>query len=99
MLIGYALDSSVNRFLVVNSEISEISNNTIIEATDVYFENIFPFKSRIPSHPSCTSSTSDISSSSSAHVILNLEGVKEQELLHLSVKISLSILWKVILAP
>jgi len=41
---------------VVNSEISEISNNTIIEARDVYFKNIFPFKSRIPNDPSSTPS-------------------------------------------
>ena len=53
---------------MVNSEISEICNNTIIEVRDVYFENIFPFKSRISSVPSCTPSTSDISSSSSAPV-------------------------------
>ena len=52
---------------MVNSEISEISNNTIIEARDaVYFENIFPLKSRIPSGPSITPSTSNISSSSFA---------------------------------
>jgi len=58
IFIGYALDSNVNRFLAV----SEISN-TIIEVRDVvYFENIFPFKSRIPSDPSCTPA-SDISSS------------------------------------
>ena len=56
-------------FLVLNSKISEISNNTIIEARDVVcFENIFPFKSRIPSDPSCTPSTSDIPSSSSPPV-------------------------------
>ena len=60
-------DSNVNRFLVINSEISEISNNTIIEVRDaVYFENIFPLKFRIPSGPSITPSTSDIPSSSSA---------------------------------
>ena len=54
---------------MVNSEISEIFGNTIIEARDaVYFENIFPFKSRISSDPSYTSSTSDIPSSSSALV-------------------------------
>jgi len=67
IFIGYALDSNVNRFLVINSEISEISNNTIIEVRDaVYFENIFPLKFRIPSGPSITPSTSDIPSSSSA---------------------------------
>ena len=54
---------------MVNSEISDISNNTIIKVRDViYFENIFPFKSRISSDPSCSPSTSDISSSSSAPV-------------------------------
>jgi len=53
---------------VVNSEISEISNNTIIEARDaVYFENIFPLKSRIPSGPSITP-ISDIPYSSSAPI-------------------------------
>ena len=50
---------------MVNSEISEISNNTINEVRDVvYFENIFPFKSRLPSDPSFTLSASDIPSSS-----------------------------------
>jgi len=54
---------------VVNSEISEISKNTIIKVRDViYFENIFPFKSRISSDPSCSPSTSDISSFSSAPI-------------------------------
>ena len=68
MFIGYALDSNVNQFLVVNSENSEISKNTIIEVRDVYFENIFIYESRIPSDPSCTLSTSDIPSSSSTPV-------------------------------
>ena len=68
IFIGYALDSNVNRFLAVNSEISKISN-TIIEVRDVvYFENIFPFKSRIPSGFSITPFTSDIPSSSSASI-------------------------------
>ena len=65
IFIGYALDSKINRFLVVNSKISEISN-TIIEVRNVvYFENIFPLISRIPSDPSITP-TSDIPSFSSA---------------------------------
>ena len=63
----YALDSIVNYFLAVNSEIREISNNNIIKVREyVYFENIFPFKSKIPSNFSCAPSTSDIPSSSSA---------------------------------
>ena len=67
IFIRYALDSNVNRFLVVNSEINKISNTTIIEVRDVvYFENIFPLKSKITSDPSITPSTSDIPSSSSA---------------------------------
>jgi len=65
IFIKYALDSNANRFLVVNSETSEIYN-TIIEVRDVYFEDIFPFKSRIPSDPSYIPSISDIPSSSSA---------------------------------
>jgi len=31
IFIGYTLDSNVNRFLVVNSKISEISNNIIVD--------------------------------------------------------------------
>ena len=69
IFIGYA-HSNINRFLMINSEISEISNNTIIEVRDVvYFENIFPFKYRIPSDLSFTPSASDISSFSSAPTI------------------------------
>jgi len=69
ILIGYALDYNVNRFLVVNYEISEISNNTIIKVRDaVYFENIFPFKSRIPSDSSVIPSTYNTHSFSFAHV-------------------------------
>ena len=42
VFIGYALDSNIGRFLVVNSEISEISNNTIIEVRNiVYLETSF----------------------------------------------------------
>ena len=52
IFMGYTLDSNVNRLLVVNSEISEIFNNTIIKARDVvYFENISSSKSRIPNDP------------------------------------------------
>ena len=51
---------------IVNSEISELSNNIIIKAKDVvYFENIFPFKSRVPFDSFSILSSSDISSSSS----------------------------------
>lgn len=48
VFIGYAHNSSANRFLVINSNVSEISNNTIIEARDAtFFENIFSFKTNI----------------------------------------------------
>ncbi|KAL6180044.1 hypothetical protein ACLB2K_046713 [Fragaria x ananassa] len=48
VFLGYAHHSIANKFLVINSEIEEISNNTIIECRDAtYFEDIFPFKSRI----------------------------------------------------
>ena len=83
---------------MVNSKISEISNNTIIEVRDVYFEKIFPLKSRIPSDPSITPSTSDISSSSSASTVdSEPRRSKELKLLHPLVRISSPILWKVIL--
>lgn len=45
VFVGYALYSNVRRFLVINSEMSEIAKNTINEARDAtYFENIFPIK-------------------------------------------------------
>jgi len=66
VFIGCAVDSNISRFLVVNSDNSEISNNAIIEARDiVYLENIFPFTSRVSSYASCIPSTFDIPSSSS----------------------------------
>ena len=48
VFVGYAQNSSANRFLVINSEVSGISNNTIIESREAtFFEDIFPFKTRI----------------------------------------------------
>ena len=59
IFIGYAHNSSANRFLVINSEINEISNNTILESRDAKcFEDIFPFKTRMQKQVvdrSCTS--------------------------------------------
>ena len=50
IFVGYSLDSNTYRFLVINSEISEITNNTLIESRDAtFFENIFPFKNQIQS--------------------------------------------------
>lgn len=46
--VGYSLNSTTYRFLVFNSEVPEISNNTIIESRDaVFFENIFPMKDKL----------------------------------------------------
>lgn len=48
IFISYALDSNASRFLVINLEISKISNSIIIESRDaIYFENIFRYKTRI----------------------------------------------------
>ena len=45
IFIGYALNSSVYRFLVHKSEIPDIHVNMIIEfRDDVVFEDIFPYK-------------------------------------------------------
>ncbi|MBE2321234.1 hypothetical protein DVA67_035270, partial [Solirubrobacter sp. CPCC 204708] len=45
IFIGYAYNSSAYRFLVHKSEISDVHENTIIEARDAsFFENIFPYK-------------------------------------------------------
>ena len=80
--------------LVVNSGISEMSNSIIIETRDVvYFEEIFSFKSRIPSDLSCTSFAYDIPSSSSTPTT-DFEPREEKELglSYLSVKIYLPIL-------
>ena len=49
VFIGFAQNSNSYRFLIFNSEISEISNNTIMESREAtFFEDIFPFKDRIP---------------------------------------------------
>ena len=45
VFVGYSLHSTTYRFLVVNFEVSEISNNTIMESRDTtFFENVFPWK-------------------------------------------------------
>jgi len=41
VFVGYSLHSTTYRFLVVNSEVSEISNGTIMESRDAtFFENV-----------------------------------------------------------
>ena len=80
----------LNRFLAVNSEINLISNNTIIEARDVvYFENIFPLKSRIPSVPLLLLlPLIFLLLVLLLLMIMNLEGAKELKFLHPSVRTS-----------
>ena len=49
MFVGYAMNSNAYRFLVINSDISDIAPNTILEARDaVFFENCFPYQTTIP---------------------------------------------------
>ncbi|KAI5350435.1 hypothetical protein L3X38_003326 [Prunus dulcis] len=48
VFLGYAKNSSANRFLVINSEVKEVANNTIMEARDAtFFEDSFQYKTRI----------------------------------------------------
>ena len=43
VFVGYFIHNTTYRFLVVNSEVSEISNGIIMESRDVtFFENLFP---------------------------------------------------------
>jgi len=45
VFVGYSLHSITYRFLVVNLEVYEISNDTIMESRHVtFFENVFPLK-------------------------------------------------------
>lgn len=62
IFIGYSLNSNTYRFLVIKSEINEISNDTIIESRDaVFLENIFPFKIKPNASDISFPSTSDAS--------------------------------------
>ena len=48
VFIGYAQNSNAYRFLVIKSNISDISNNFILEARDAsFFKDFFSFKTRI----------------------------------------------------
>ena len=63
IFIGYGQNTCANRFLVIDSEINGISNNTIIESRDAtFFEDRFPFKSKIPTQVKQTPLTNDESS-------------------------------------
>ena len=41
VFLGHAQNSNANRFLVINSEISRISNNTIVESREATFFRIY----------------------------------------------------------
>ena len=70
IFIGYGQNTSANRFLVIDSEINGISNNTIIESRDAtFFEDIFPFKSKIPTQVKQTPLTNDESSTSNSDLL------------------------------
>lgn len=44
VFIGYALDNIANKLLVINFEVSEICNSSVIEVRDgVCFEDTFPW--------------------------------------------------------
>ncbi|CAL9010577.1 unnamed protein product [Prunus brigantina] len=48
VFLGYAKNSSANRFLVINSEVKDVANNIVMEARyATFFEDIFPYKTRI----------------------------------------------------
>lgn len=61
VLIGYSFDSSINRFLVINSTISNISNNRLTDSRDAYFfkKKKNPLKSRLSTPKPNFSSSSD----------------------------------------
>ena len=45
VFIGFARNSAAYRFLIINSDISDINVNTIIESIDAeLFEGSFPYK-------------------------------------------------------
>ena len=47
--VGYFVNSTTCRFLVINSKILEISNNIITKSKDaIFFENIFSMKNKLP---------------------------------------------------
>ena len=59
VFIGYAQNSNAYRFLMIKSDISNINFNLILEARDAsFFEDIFPFKTRISRFLECKPSSS-----------------------------------------
>ena len=70
VFVGYYLHCTTYIFLVVNSKVSKISNNTIMESRDVtFFENVFLLKNKFfksvcdtscSNLPSCSHANKDI---------------------------------------
>ena len=59
IFISYAQNSNAYRFLVIKSDISDISYNLILKARDAsFFEDIFCFKTRISRSLECELSSS-----------------------------------------
>jgi len=67
VFVRYSLHSTTYRLLVVNSEVSEISNDIIMESRNVtFFENIFTLKNKLSKFV-CDTSCSNLSSCSNAN--------------------------------
>ena len=67
VFVEYSLHSTTYRFLVVNSEVSKMSNGNIMESTDdTFFENVFPLKNKLPKSI-CDTYCSNVSSCSNAN--------------------------------
>ena len=78
VFVGYSMHSTTYRFLVVNSEVSEISNGTIMESRDAtFFENIFPLKNKL-SKSICDTSCSNLSSCSNANKNVGFEPTRSK---------------------
>ena len=67
VFVGYSMHNTTYRFLVVNSEVSEISNDIIMESRNVtFFENIFTLKNKLSKFV-CDTSCSNLSSCGNAN--------------------------------
>ena len=67
LFVRYSLYNTTYRFLVVNLEVFEISNGTIMKSSDVtFFENVFPWKNKL-SKSVCDTSCSNLSSCSNVN--------------------------------
>jgi hypothetical protein len=57
VFLGYVHNSATYRFLVIESEFSDVQVNTLIESRDAtFFEEIFPMKDRVATHSEASTS-------------------------------------------